>query len=378
MKSIKTPKLKKMTRITFSILLSFFFTSALISCKKQIRELAPQQISVSVKEAQLSIATDIISLAKTNPDFRSLAYNECLKQKFGDYYVRLTDLIKANKGNSLMTTEVIERLLKNQQTIKQKTNREVIIFIPSMEVHPEKASFETLNRNARMNFLDEPVAVVQDEFNNYDQTCPGYVVDNGYSLVFYQTIDEEFAWENDVWVIGEEEVVSEENMVANPADTGTIDYSYLTSRVWGGAEYGGIVKVTDWRQVEPWILGKVEFRYLVYDSKAALRADKKFGKWRRGHFDKKFFDFNHFIGYWTQNAYGDWTTEKWIEEDGVFSMTLTFGISAKIPGTNITGTTNVSIPIKNGDDDLGLSTIQFTDPIGTIYSQSGIEIKRKN
>lgn len=221
---------------------------------------------------------------------------------------------------------------------------------------------------------EEPIGVITEEFVPTDQTCPGYIVNSNGNLTFYQTIDESYAWENDVWVIGEEEVVSPENMVAAPEDTATLTYA----RVQGGAEYGGIVKVTDWSLVEPWILGKPEFRMVVYKGAGTATAivDKPFGKWRRANFNNQFKDFGQFLYYWNTPNIGDYTSEKWIEEHGGPTITLTFGIKIKILGVETS--VGASLPVGNKDDDLGLSLIQFTDPINTIYSQGGIEIKRRN
>ncbi len=318
------------------------------------------------------IASIVLSTAKTNNNFRTIAYTECNKQKFGDYYVKLDELLNINNTNKFWDDATVLKLKNLEKSVTESKHNDVIIFIPSIEKHPEKA---TVNQfQARGNFYQEPVAVIASEYNDPTMACPGYIVENNGKLTYYKAIDESFAWENDIWVIGEEENVSPENMVAAPEDTAKLTYA----RVNGGAEFGGIVKVTDWSKVEPWVAGKPEFRIVVYKGAgtATTIKDKGFGKWRRANFNNQFKDFNEFLFNWNQANIGDYTSEKWIEEDGGPSFTLNFGVKIKILG--VESTVGVSLPIQNKDDDLGLTLIQFSDDITQVYGMTGIEIKRKN
>jgi hypothetical protein len=359
------------------LLTAIMATLIFVACKKNDTVVNSETPQTDVAKAYKDIATVIITTAKNDNNFRQTAYVECNKQKYGDYYVKLDELIALNSTQNYWDAATANKLTELQRQIKSAKRNDVIVFIPSLEKHPEKANASRVS--ARTEVYEEAVAVIGDEYQVPTQTCPGYIVETNGTLGFYQTINEAFAWEHDVWVIGEEEICSPENMVAAVEDTATLNYG----RVNGGAEWGGIVKVTDWSVVEPWVAGKVEFRLIVYKgagTPANAITDRKFGKWKRSNFNNQFKDFGHFIGNWNLSTIGDWTTEKWIEEDGNFSITLTFGVSFKPDSTPLapTLTANVSIPIKNLDDDLGLSLIQFTDPISTIYYQSGIEIKRRN
>lgn len=358
------------SKILIAILISISF----VACKKNDIVVKPETLVADVTQSYKDIAAIIITTAKNNTNFRTLAYAECNKQKYGDYYVKLNELIALNTMHNYWDAATITKLSNLEKVITSTKRNDVTIFIPSIEKHPEKAVANRLQQ--RTEILQEPIAVIGAEFVPSTQSSAGYIVNNSSgTLTFYQTIDESYAWENDVWVVGEEEIVSPENMVAAPEDTATLNYA----RVNGGAEYGGIVKVTNWSLVEPWILGKPEFRMVVYKGAATPSNsiyDEKFGKWRRANFNNQFKDFNRFLFNWNTANVGDWTTEKWIEEDGGTFFTLNFGVSYKIGG--VTATAGVSIPIKNNDDDLGISLVQFTDPNSTEYSQSGIKIKRKN
>lgn len=363
-----------MKKIKF-LCLSAIILTASVSCQKEVQQQVEEtKLSTSLNAVQSykDIAGIVLNTALSNSTFRTIAYEECNKQKYGDYYVKLNELIKLNENNNFWDKPTVDKLILLQTGLKDANKNDVVIFIPSIEKHPEKALPN--NMQARSNRNETPIAVIGLEYDNPTKTCPGYIVSNGSTLTFYQTINESFAWENDVWVVGEEEIVSPENMVAAVEDTAVIDYS----RMDGDAEYGGIVKVTDWSLVEPWILGKPEFRMVVYQGTGTTAPikDKKFGKWRRAHFNNKFYDFGLLLYYWNLTNIGQYTTEKWIEEDGGTLFTLNFGIKFKVGP--VEANVGVSLPIKNNDDDLGLSLVQFSDPIGTEYSMTGIDVKRRN
>ena len=103
----------------------------------------------------------------------------------------------------------------------------------------------------------------------------------------------------------------------------------------------------------------------------------KYGKWRRIYFNGVFRNFGTFLFNLNLSTIGDWTTEKWIEEDCGASSSISTTITWKDSFGN-TQTTTTSIPSKNKDDDLGQSIIQFTDQINQEYNLTGILIKRSH
>ena len=235
------------------ILIASLVTFSFVACNKS--DLVTERTEVlttDVTKTYKEIASIILTTAKSNDIFRTVAYVECNKQKYGDYYVKLDELISLNTTHNYWDEATVNRLSNLEKAITDTKRNDVTIFIPSIEKHPEKA---TQNRNqSRTEAYEEPIAVIATEYDNPTQTSPGYIVESNGVLTFYQTINETFAWEHDVWVVGEEENCSPENMVAAVEDTAILTYG----RVNGGAEYGGIIKVTDWSLVEPWVAGKVE------------------------------------------------------------------------------------------------------------------------
>lgn len=348
-------------------------TISFVACKKNNTGESQDFGIADATKTYKDIASIIISTAKTNDNFRTIAYSECNKQQYGDYYVKLNELIALNATHNYWDATTVAKLSDLERELSETKRNNVTIFIPSIEKHPEKVT--QIRNQSRTGAYEEPVAVIATEYDNPTQTSPGYIVESNGVLTFYQTINETFAWEHDVWVVGEEENCSPENMVAAVEDTAILTYG----RVNGGAEYGGIIKVTNWSLVEPWVAGKVEFRSIVFKGAGGGGSvhDKPYGKWRRQNFDGVFKDFGTFLFNWNISNIGDWTTEKWIEEDGGTSNAISSSVSWK-DAFGITHTTTITSPAKDRDDDLGLTIIQFSDNINQEYDLGGVKIKRRN
>ncbi|NJL13218.1 MAG: hypothetical protein HC913_09610 [Microscillaceae bacterium] len=324
-----------------------------------------------MKQALMSKA---LIMAK-NEDFREFVFNECLKQEHGEYNVYFTKVISHYKAKAKYHQEIgeLENLVKQIKSLNGGI--EPLIFYPRVETIED----ENISTNKNGNyFLQEPVGVFQDDYEPLtpiiDPTrppysSPGYIVDNGSTLTYYQHITEDYAWENDVWVIGQEEIVSPGNMVAAPE---TIDMG----RTNGEAERGGIIKVLNLNALEHWTSGKLEFRYRVNMASGTLIKNHPFGKTKRKHFrDQKWHDFNNFIANWNISNIGNWMIEGWIEEDGGAStQTITNTFPAPCTGCP---TTTISFTKQNKDFDMGVTIIQFTDSKSQEYDMAYSKIKRK-
>lgn len=349
----------------------------LISCKKDIKydDLTSLNSEVfEIKSKYKELASVIISTAIKNQKFKKIVYDECIKEKFGDYYVRLDDLIALNKSYTFWDNKTVQNLETLQNDIKNKTERNVIIFIPSMENIKSKVAQNdnfSISKKENSTVYENIITVIGDEYIPTDQTCPGYVVSNEGNLVFYQTIDESFAWENDVWVFGQEE--------GDPTNDTT--YNMIESeRADGQAEFGAIIQITDFSQIEPWPGGKVEMKFFVYNAFGTIIKEKEFPKTKRKNIAAPTWkDYGEFIANWNRSNIGNWMIEGWIEQDNRGSAGNTTTISTSFPST-CTGcpTTSVGYTMKKTDYDMGRTIIQFSDPITQIYGISYANIKRKN
>lgn len=256
-----------------------------------------------VIKAQKEFGEEFLVMMKQNPKVKELLIKECQQQKFGDYYVRTQDFLNQLSvdfpDNSQMNIQLANRL--KRLTELEKTNP--IIFMPSAETKEEGtiSLFSTLH--------DFEVLVPDFENPAPNDSYPGYVLDNQNQLVYYQQVNEEFAWEYDVIVIGFEEDLPLESMTAGPDDNlEKPDYRPIVPNIFrtpGREEWGGIIQVTNMGAIEPWISGKFEFAYYVISNGIKIH-EREFGKYKRTHFkDQKWINFNNKIGYWNISNWGN-------------------------------------------------------------------------
>lgn len=90
----------------FIVICMICFSSCTKSNIKNEEQISETNVSKNLKE----IATQIIITAKGNDSFRKLAYVECNKQKYGDYYVKLNELITQNATYNYWDEETLNNL----------------------------------------------------------------------------------------------------------------------------------------------------------------------------------------------------------------------------------------------------------------------------
>lgn len=314
---------------------------------------------------------EVLTMSK-NKSFRAYVLNECLKQKHGEYNVYLEDIVNTYKfdANFKESIQKIESLIPKIKSISG--DREPLIFYPRAETIEDKNKINTRTYAGENTILEEPVGVFQEVYNPDDYSSPGfYVESNTGQLTFFQNITEEYAWENDVWVIGEEENVSAGNMVPEIEN-----FELNVARVNGEAEKGGILQVTNMNALEHWTAGKFEFRYVVFTASGTKIKDREFGKTKRKYFDsKKWHDYNDFIANWNISNIGNWMIESWIEEDGGWTnVDVSHSYPAACVGCPLT---TIKYTMKGQDYDMGPSMVQFTDSKSQVYNISYANFKRK-
>lgn len=316
----------------------------------------------------------ILTMAK-NKEFKDFVLNECLKQEHGEYNVYFSKIIQKFKDNPNYSKYITELSALSNQIKNLNGGIEPLIFYPRAETIEENyqsgQKSQKPSKTARL--AEETVGVNQDVIYP-DNSSPGYILTFDGELIYYDNIVEDYAWENDVWVIGEEEVVPNMSSFGDDIIT-SLALGTPPSRFEGQAEYGGIVQVTDLGAIEPWVAGKLEFTLIAHGTNG-IEIKKDFDKRKRSHFrNQKWYDYGYFIGNWTNVAFGNLMTEKWMELDGGQSSSVTYTIPPAVPGGI---STTITTPSKSKDDDLGQTVIQFTDAIDQIYNLSHINIKRKH
>lgn len=356
----------------------------LASCQKKVKE--PNNLQeefpapaggggggATVVDKLKSLAQAFLSDARQSSNFKKAIYNECLKEKYDDNYIPVRDLIAMNDTLLLWNTTRKQYIQGLVDEIMAFGQNQPVVFIPFVEDKP--ALWITNNEYP----TGVPDAVIKDEYNSSTQKCPGYTLDQSDNLVAKGLdIDEAYAWEKDLWVFGQEEGV--------PVNDTTIGHTFSpsdvggTNRFNGQSEYGGIIQVTDFHFIEPWVSGRPEFQYFVFNASGTKIKDREFPKKKRKDFKSpNWKDFNDFIGFWNTSNIGNWMIEGWAEQDcrGGTCNTQTIQQTFPPPCTGCPST-SVSYQIKDTDYDMGRTLIQFTDPISTVYNISYSNIKRKN
>ncbi|MBX9807288.1 MAG: hypothetical protein K2X95_05785 [Flavobacteriaceae bacterium] len=359
------------------IIILFVVTMGLFGCEDNSSRnvVSSQEIKDNTKEIfelKQKAIVPILEMSK-NKQFKQFILNECLKQEHGEYNVYLSKIIAEYKDN-ISFSEPIQELAALSARIKSLNGGiEPLLFYPRAETIEESRLNQKSSATAKL--AEQTVGVNQDVYDPITNASPGYVLTFDGELIFYDNITEDFAWENDVWVIGQEETGVNMSLVGDDVFSNYFSTTGIPSRSDGQAEFGGIVQVTDLGSIEPWVAGKLEFA-IICKGTSGNEVKKEFDKRKRSHFrNNKWYDYQFFIGNWTTVAFGNLMVEKWMELDGGQSASVSMTIPPAVPGgVSIT----VTVPSKSKDDDLGQTIVQFTDSMEQEYNLSHINIKRKH
>lgn len=309
-----------------------------------------------VLDLEHGIAKSLTKIYTGNHDFKKAIENLCLKQKHGDYYTRLSEIFTENSLQKLASPDQIESITSLVKQMKAANlGREPIVFIPSVEnldpeiIKPRIAlnSINEPNSNDDLKAInrlppetDQIIYVFGDAGGQDNELYPGYTIGESGDLSYYGMISESFAWNNPVVVIGVEEESSynpDDN--TNPASLNPV--KTLDNRNPLNLEIGGRILVTDISSIEPWIYGKLEMKYFVNSSSGTLIKERAFAKIRRADINNRWVDLNDPIGHWDVNIWGPYQYERWIEEDGGSSTTITTPITPVAGGPTYTITTTL-------------------------------------
>lgn len=329
----------------------------------------------------------VLAMAK-NTEFREQASQLAQLQKSGDYDFKIKDLQQRMPqfNKSIAGMEPMAQLIETNDAIFKRTGLTPVVFYPRAEsLETQTATYRPANPKKSSK---EPVAVFKGVYAvNYD--APGYILNDENELVFSHMVSEEEAWTNDVYVIGPPEPMSIGEDDDTEDDPNACDcndgggYSGGGSnnppqnRTEGYQEYGGNIQITDINAIEHWTAGKLEMRIIVVSATGTVVKDKQFPKRARNNFTgDKWFDFNEFLFYWNTPNITPFTVEKWMETDYGFGTETEVSIS--VPASSSGGpATTIKRDSRSGDEDLGQTIVQFSDPLNQIYGISSMNFKRK-
>jgi hypothetical protein len=184
------------------------------------------------------LAKEVLLMAKTS-DFRSYVYNNAhqLSEAGDDYLVYVDDMTK-----KLSTTSKFGTSTSNIKTlsakIKSLDQSEIpMIFFPRAETL-EGLALSNKGFDVAKN-MKEPIVVLKGAHNS-DYSAPGYKLNDEGELEYAFDVNEEYAWENDVYVIGAAEYLPERTNISENLIIETEEVPSATTGKNGYLTYGKI------------------------------------------------------------------------------------------------------------------------------------------
>ena len=322
-----------------------------------------------------SVATLVSKTAGANSAFKKIVYKLALRQNYGDYYLRLEDLLAQNNG--FWTLSEVSTVQNCIAQFDCGASGRPIIFIPHLE-NVDSANYI----NSPAMYTGKPKICFDFEYNEITDLCPYYISNSSNKLILQGYISEDSAWKNDVWVFAEEEgnggqfnPLDNANFVPTPMDTTKHNIIRQPNR----KEWAGWVQVLNMKKIEKWTAGKFEFKYQIVDANGNTVKNRDFGQWKRKHFkDQKWFFLDDYVGIWDISVWGPFQIEHWMELDG--GSTASFGIT--VPANNGNPGITITFPSQTLDDDLGSAMVQFNEPAlpgadATTYNISYMNFRRQ-
>lgn len=327
--------------------------------------------SGGTRQDYLKLLTQHILLtAQNSSDFQSIVYQECFATESagGDYEVKISRLLELNNRLHFFSGREIniQTLVNYIKNADVRYPEDPVIFVPFIEDRDPDSVYRYCTSGL-------PLAVVATDYNPSTAECPSYALDESGALSPTSlSINEEYAWNYPVWVVNQQEVVSA------PTGAGGANQILQVSgnRIPGYREFGGIIQVPHLGDLEPWISGKFEFKYIVYGQGGVEIKKREFPKVKRKYLkDSQWYDLDDFLCYWNTNSVGIYMVESWLELDGGSSTDVTQNFPSPCQGCP---STSFTYQIGSKDDEMGYSIVQFSDPTETVYNITSANFKRKN
>jgi hypothetical protein len=294
--------------------------------------------------------------------FKEFLYGEIEKQFDGDYNVLIDVLLEKNTSSKSKVLGFSSRLtdeLQAQDIYPQ-------VFIPF---------YEELKAEGILGSKD-PIVV----FHTTDETIreyPGYTLnDKGELQKLDFLISENFAKQNEIWVISPNERVGNGDFVS--VDKDGEGRSLKVAAFGNGDLYVAQIMVPDLGAIESWIEGKIELELRAFSPGVPNLLNYSYPQIKRNKLDDQGW---HSVGTnvcnWS-SVIGDYIVLQWTEYDGGPTSTP---VTINYPATPTSPAMSYTYTIKTDDDDLGYAAVLKTDNpnnvpyIGTLYNTGKIQWK---
>lgn len=333
------------------------------SCQEnELYDVEPLKNSVSENSKYNEIGHFVLNENRLDENFKEFLYGEIEKQFDGDYNVLIDVLLEKNVNSKSKELEFSKRVtdeLQGQDIYPQ-------VFIPF---------YEELKANEILGSKD-PIVV----FHTPDETIreyPGYTLNDKNELQELDfLISEEFAMQNEIWVISPNERVGDKDFVSlDKEDEGR---SLKVAAFGNGDLYVAQIMVPDLGAIESWIEGKIELELRAFSPGVPNLLNYSYPQIKRDKLkDQRWHSVGTNICTWT-SVVGDYIVLHWTESDGGSTSTP---VTISYPATPTSPAMSYTYTLQTDDDDLGYAAVLKTDYpnnvpyIGTLYNTGKIQWK---
>jgi hypothetical protein len=295
-------------------------------------------------------------------NFKEFLYGEIEKQFDGDYNV-LVDVLLEKNGNSKSKQLGFSKRITDDLQVQ---NIYPQVFIP---FYAELKAEEILGSK-------DPIVV----FHTSDETIreyPGFALnDKGELEELDFLISEEFAMQNEIWVISPNERVGNKDFVSlDKEDEGR---ALKVASFGNGDLHVAQIMVPDLGAIESWIEGKIELGLRAFSPGVPNLLNYSYPQIKRDKLkDQRWYSVGTHICNWT-SAVGDYIVLHWTEYDGGSTSTP---VTINYPATPTSPAMSYTFTLKTDDDDLGYAAVLKTDNpnnvpfVGTLYNTGKIQWK---
>ena len=291
----------------------------------------------------------------------------------GDYNVLLKDV---NFKNS----EVLESILAEYRMAGLYPQ----IYIPNFENKQKKVG-SYASRSIIQSKISTPQMYIVDalDANDNQEYFDAYYLNSENKLEKANfKIDEEFANNNEVWVITNNERVNENGELYSSIASASDILSDSKQRVGTKSEFMMSIKCPDISAIEGWVKGALELRCIMKTGKGEI-TDQYFYPSRRRDINNKWWNPNgsegRYLFYWDTETYAKSVLFTWIEVDDAgrsveISGSFQYKDTNKETNTDDTANANYKFTIKSRDTQCGSISVHKDDGrVGDVYSTGKID-----
>lgn len=226
--------------------------SSIIACKKTDNFSEENKVPVTSQSVQKQIEfgnkqlkqiTQGVAMLAKDKEFISFVHKEVKKKFDGEYEVLIQDLQRNSNWSQKMDLPIINDALNAFKNI-DGSNYYPQIYIPKFQNDEDLKRLKS-NEGATNNAAEEQIVYIYysgdsevDSATNDNDSYAGYILDSSNQLVYWGMVNEEYANENEVWIISINESVGNEGNFCPPENINGVN-QYCPESLNGCCGTGG-------------------------------------------------------------------------------------------------------------------------------------------